>query len=212
MIDNPKATPQQKVAGMFAFYAKHPELKAPGAVRQIISRTAVIQDDSGKPKYKTGYDSGVINTLYGKMNNEVEGMRQDLNKIQNGLGDRMMTHDFASRLHLTIAEGHNPGGIPANRFQLIMGNNEADIWYDKNQQAYQKVKNQFYKVLDDVNSESSGRATLSIYPKLRTSPADNALITIENTASVFRLNSNQSSWDITEAQIYGITFGAKEVL
>ena len=149
MIDNPKATPQQKVAGMFAFYAKHPELKAPGAVRQIISRTAVIQDDSGKPKYKTGYDSGVINTLYGKMNNEVEGMRQDLNKIQNGLGDRMMTHDFASRLHLTIAEGHNPGGIPANRFQLIMGNNEADIWYDKNQQAYQKVKNQFYKVLDD---------------------------------------------------------------
>jgi hypothetical protein len=69
-----------------------------------------------------------------------------------------------------------------------------------------------YKVLNDVNSDSSGRATLDIYPKLRTSPADNALITTQNTVSVFRLNSNQSSWDITEAQIYGITFGAKEVL
>lgn len=158
MINNPKAKPEAKVAGMFAFYAKYPELKAPGAIRQIISRTAVIQDANGKPKYKTGYDSSVINTLYGKMNNEVEGMRQDLNKLQNGLGDKMMTHDFASRLHLTIAEGHNPGGIPANRFQLIMGNNEADIWYDKNGQAYQKMKNAFHKVNDDGSLDKNPTA------------------------------------------------------
>ena len=149
LINKPNASPTAKVAGMFSFYAKYPNLKVPGAVRQIISRTAVIEDDKGKPKYKTGYDSTVINSLYGKMNNEVEGMRQDLNKLQKGLGDRMMTNDFASRLHLTISEGHNPGGIPGNRFKLVMGNNEADIWYDKNQQAYQKVKNQFHKVNDD---------------------------------------------------------------
>jgi hypothetical protein len=148
LVDNPKAKPAVKVAAMFAFYSKYPEA-TPSAVREIISRTATMKTDKGTPKYKTGYDSTVINTLYGKMNNEVEGMRQDMNKIQNGLGDRMMTHDFASRLHLTIAEGHNPGGIPANRFKLVMGNNEADIWYDKNQQAYQKVKNQFHKVNDD---------------------------------------------------------------
>ena len=149
LINNPKAKPEAKVAGMFAFYSKYPDLKAPGAIRQIISRTAVLQDNNGKPKHKTGYDSTVINSLYGKMNDEVEGMRQDLNKVQKGLGDKMMTSDFASRLHLTIAEGHNPGGIPANRFKLVMGNNEADIWYDKNGQAYQKVKNAFHKVMDD---------------------------------------------------------------
>jgi hypothetical protein len=148
LVDNPKAKPAAKVAAMFAFYSKYPEA-APSAVREIISRTATMQGANGKPKYKTGYDSTVINTLYGKMNNEVEGMRQDMNKIQKGLGDRMITHDFASRLHLTIAEGHNPGGIPANRFKLVMGNNEADIWYDKQGQAYQKIKNQFYKVKDD---------------------------------------------------------------
>lgn len=148
MVDNPKAKPAAKVAAMFDFYSKYPDA-APSAVREIISRTATIKTDKGTPKYKTGYDSTVINTLYGKMNNEVEGMRQDLNKIQNGLGDRMITHDFASRLHLTIAEGHNPGGIPANRFKLVMGNNEADIWYDKTGQAYQKVKNAFHKVNDD---------------------------------------------------------------
>ena len=148
MVDNPKAKPAAKVAAMFDFYSKYPDA-APSAVREIISRTATIKTDKGTPKYKTGYDSTVIKTLYGKMNNEVEGMRQDLNKIQNGLGDRMITHDFASRLHLTIAEGHNPGGIPANRFKLVMGNNEADIWYDKTGQAYQKVKNAFHKVNDD---------------------------------------------------------------
>ena len=148
LVDNPKAKPAAKVAAMFAFYSKYPEM-TPSPVREIISRTATMTNDNGKPKYNTGYDATVINTLYGKMNNEVEGMRQDLNKIQKGLGDKMMTHDFASRLHLTIAEGHNPGGIPANRFKLVMGNNEADIWYDKNGQAYQKVKGGYHKVLDD---------------------------------------------------------------
>lgn len=148
LVDNPKAKPAAKVAAMFAFYSKYPEM-TPSPVREIISRTATMTNDNGKPKYNTGYDATVINTLYGKMNNEVEGMRQDLNKIQKGLGDRMMTKDFASRLHLTIAEGHNPGGIPANRFKLVMGNNEADIWYDKNGQAYQKVKGGYHKVMDD---------------------------------------------------------------
>ena len=155
LVNNQKATPAQKVAVMFDFYAKNPQIELPGSIRQIISRTAVLSDDAGNPKYKTGYDSTVINTLYGKMNNEVEGMRQDLNKIKPGLGDRMMSRDFASRLHLTIAEGHNPGGIPANRFKLVMGNNEADIWYDKNGQAYQKIKNQFYKVNDDASLDKS---------------------------------------------------------
>ena len=149
LINNPKAKPEAKVAGMLAFFTKYPDSKIPGSVREIISRTSTMKDANGKPKYKSGYDSKVINSLYGQMNDQVEGMRGDLNKIQKGLGDRMMTHDFASRLHLTIAEGHNPGGIPANRFKLVMGNNEADIWYDKNQQAYQKVKNEFHKVNDD---------------------------------------------------------------
>jgi hypothetical protein len=154
LIDNPKAKPTDKIAAMFAFYSKYPET-VPAAVREVISRTATMKTDKGTPKYKTGYDATVINTLYGKMNNEVEGMRQDMNKIKPGLGDRMITHDFASRLHLTIAEGHNPGGIPANRFKLVMGNNEADIWYDKQGQAYQKIKNQFYKVNDDASLDKS---------------------------------------------------------
>ncbi len=69
-----------------------------------------------------------------------------------------------------------------------------------------------YKVLDDVNSDGSGNATLTIYPDLRSSPSDNAPIVVTNAKGNFRLNSSQTSWDITEAQFYGITFGAREAL
>ncbi len=69
-----------------------------------------------------------------------------------------------------------------------------------------------YKVLDDVNSDGSGNATLTVWPDLRSAPADNAAITVSNTKSVFRLTSAQASWDINEATIYGLTFGAREAL
>jgi len=142
------AKPEVKVKAMFEFYKQNPQL-APASVREVISRVSSIQGKDGKPKYKVGYNPEVINQLYGKMNDEVEKMRQDMNKIKPGSGDRMLAKDFASRLHLTIAEGHNPGGIPHDKFILVMGNNEADIWYDKNGQAYEKANNQYYKVNDD---------------------------------------------------------------
>jgi hypothetical protein len=67
-------------------------------------------------------------------------------------------------------------------------------------------------VLDDVNSDGSGNATLTVWPDLRSAPADNAAITVSNTKTTFRLNSAQTSWDINEATIYGLTFGAREAL
>ena len=154
LVDNAKATPSQKVKAMFDVYAANPN-SAPSPVREIISRASTMKADSGKPKYNTGYNAEVINEIYGKMNDEVESMRKDLNKIQAGSGDRLLAKDFADRLHLTLAEGHNPGGIPANRFSLVMGNNEADIWYDANGQAYQKIKNAYHKVNDDGNLDKN---------------------------------------------------------
>ena len=69
-----------------------------------------------------------------------------------------------------------------------------------------------HKVLDDVNSDSSGNATLTIFPDIRTSPADNSAIVVSAPKGVFRLTSAQTMWDINEASIYGITFGAREVI
>lgn len=69
-----------------------------------------------------------------------------------------------------------------------------------------------YKVLDDVNSDASGNATLTLWPDLRSAYANDTIIYTENTKGLFRLTSSQATWDINEASIYGLTFGAREAL
>lgn len=68
-----------------------------------------------------------------------------------------------------------------------------------------------YKVLDTVNSNAFGEATLNVWPDLRSSPSDNEAITVNNPKGVFRL-STPSEWNVEEAQTYGISFGARESL
>jgi len=69
-----------------------------------------------------------------------------------------------------------------------------------------------YKNLSDVNSDGSGNATLDIWPSLRTTAADNDPIVVTSCKSVFRLMSNDMSWDVGEAQVYGISFAAMEAI
>jgi intracellular sulfur oxidation DsrE/DsrF family protein len=54
--------------------------------------------------------------------------------------------------------------------------------------------------------------TLDIWPRLRESPADNAVVVTSNTVGLFRLASNDSEWNVNEATVYGITFAAVEAI
>ena len=74
------------------------------------------------------------------------------------------------------------------------------------------VTAKFHKVLQDANSDGSGNVTLTIFPDLRTSPTDNSTVVVTNAKGVFRLNDNVVNWNVNEASIYGITFGAVESL
>ncbi len=69
-----------------------------------------------------------------------------------------------------------------------------------------------HKVLDDVTSDSGGEATLTIWPDLRADIADNAPITVTNCVGVFRMASNEMSWDTDVMRLYGIGFQAVEAL
>ena len=69
-----------------------------------------------------------------------------------------------------------------------------------------------HKVLTDVSTNSAGEATIDIWPSIRTAPADNATVTIENCKGVFRLAQNVSSWSINNASSYGISFEAVEAI
>jgi hypothetical protein len=69
-----------------------------------------------------------------------------------------------------------------------------------------------HKVLTQVDTNSSGQATVDIWPSIRTAPADNAAVVVSNTVGRWRLSSNESSWSINEASIYGISFSAMEAV
>lgn len=69
-----------------------------------------------------------------------------------------------------------------------------------------------HKVLEDVNSDGLGAATLNLFPAVRIAPSDGAAITVTNCVGKFRLSGNETMWDVNESSIYGVTFGAVEAI
>lgn len=68
-----------------------------------------------------------------------------------------------------------------------------------------------YKVLTDATA-AAGAMTLDIWPRLRESPADNAVVTTSSAAGLFRLASNDTEWSVDLARIYGLSFAAVEAI
>lgn len=77
---------------------------------------------------------------------------------------------------------------------------------------YIQIGDYMYKNLSDVNSDGSGNATLDIWPDLRSSPANNAAITVSSCVTKCRLTSNLSEWSANEVRAYGLTFSCEEAL
>ena len=69
-----------------------------------------------------------------------------------------------------------------------------------------------HKVLVNVDTNSSGQATLEIWPAIRTAPASGATITLNNTVGKFRLSGNVQQWQINDISSYGITFDCVEAI
>ena len=74
------------------------------------------------------------------------------------------------------------------------------------------VTSRLHKVLDNVNSDATGTATLTLFPSLRSSPADNAVIVTTDTVGLWRLSTNDIEYNIQTGQFYGITLACMEAL
>lgn len=74
------------------------------------------------------------------------------------------------------------------------------------------ASSRLYKVLQDVTTDGDGNARIIIWPDLRSSPADNSAVRLENTVGVFRLANNNTSWSIDNASTYGVSFSAVEAI
>lgn len=71
---------------------------------------------------------------------------------------------------------------------------------------------QLHKVIEDADTDGGGNATLTIWPDLRSSPADGAAIVVSAAKGVFRLASNEMPWDENLPDIYDIVIAAVEAL
>lgn len=70
-----------------------------------------------------------------------------------------------------------------------------------------------YQNLNDVNSDGGGLATLDIWPQIRSpSPADSAVIIVNNPVGLFRLSENITNTEIDSIGFYGLGFNAVEVV
>ena len=69
-----------------------------------------------------------------------------------------------------------------------------------------------HQVLDHVNTNTSGGTTLSIWPKLRESPTNNANVIVLAPVGVFRLAENEMGWDIEPNPIYTVSLNVIEAI
>lgn len=71
---------------------------------------------------------------------------------------------------------------------------------------------ELHMVVADVNSDGGGNATLTIEPSIRSSPANNAAITVTSAScEMALLDDEQAFWDAEHLDLYGISFAAEEV-
>lgn len=74
------------------------------------------------------------------------------------------------------------------------------------------LNSRLHKVLTDTNTDNNGNCTVDLWPHIRTAPSNQASIITSSAKGLFRLVSNETSWSVNQASVYGITFGAVEVI
>lgn len=67
-----------------------------------------------------------------------------------------------------------------------------------------------HRVLDDVNSDASGNATIAIWPSLREQPTDSGTVLTSNTKGLWRLATNKRKWSFDITQTTTLSFQFQE--
>ena len=93
-----------------------------------------------------------MQSFYDKQTEEMNTLRNKMNSIKQGSGDQAFADRMAKRLHLDLADGHNPGGIPNDKTETVMGTYDyKDLKQDKDGNMVQKKGGKFYKIDKDGN-------------------------------------------------------------
>ena len=94
---------------------------------------------TGKDPKEPIFDEDELNSFYDKQTEEMNTLRERMNELKAGSGDDAFSKRMKKRLHLDIAEGHNPGGIPNDKFETVMGEyNYKDLKQDSDGNLYEQ--------------------------------------------------------------------------
>jgi len=69
-----------------------------------------------------------------------------------------------------------------------------------------------HKILQDVDTNGAGQATLDIWPAIRTAPANNSAVVTSSAQGVFRLATSETEWSIDSIGHWGVVFPAVEAI
>jgi hypothetical protein len=75
---------------------------------------------------------------------------------------------------------------------------------------YLQLGNRLHRVLDQVNSDTNGDATISIWPSIREATTDGQAVILNNPKGLFRLASNRRSVLTDETRLSGVSIKAVE--
>lgn len=75
-----------------------------------------------------------------------------------------------------------------------------------------QLEDRLYQIVAADTADSSGNATITFEPDLRSSPADNAALTVASPKGLFRLASNSVPWDSDANAVHGFAFSVIEKL
>ena len=180
--DPKNLTPEQEIE-VYQFYLQEmknitdmddpPESRRQGGVGaddiQIITRLyGVGQEEitTGEPARDPIFDKDKMQSFYDLQTEEMNGLREDMNNIRPGSGDKAFGDRMAKRLHLDMAEGHNPGGIPNDKAETVMGVYKyKDLKVDNEGNMYQKKGKKWYKLDEsgNITNEEVGDTDLKDY-------------------------------------------------
>jgi hypothetical protein len=161
-------TPEQEIE-IYQQYTKHMSTVDPALSRpnggmgdndvQIITRLYGVfgnpkknqeQLTTKKEPREPIFDEDELNSFYDKQTDELNNLREKMNEVKPGSGDKAFAKRMKKRLHLDVAEGANPGGIPNDKFETIMGVYAyKDLKSDSDGNLYEKKGKEFFLVNSD---------------------------------------------------------------
>lgn len=97
-----------------------------------------------------------------------------------------------------MAQTLNTKGWTPNSFRLLVPGDYLQVGY------------RLHRILDVVNSDSSGNATISIFPSLRDPLTDGQEIILNHPVGLFRMADNKQTMLVDETRMGGTSFNVVE--